>query len=273
MNRRAQSNFGATTKEKQKLSSKIKFGVLAIVAALLFVLPSAFGKASVSAAPILSNGQGDVCWLGTNAGNTNTGNANGSVPPVLIRVGQEFDVLARLQDSFHLPLVVQAAAYSQTGVPPVTGAAGYFGPPLAPGNYMVGVLLNPFDDPDVIPFYLSASIDSQTGEAKIVDRIEDHSISNLTFRFPFLERNGVAWTWPSILNVIDFFGVATENRISPVDTVNALDVLTELAGGGGDLDVGGGAIGNAGYVYNSDIQEFFVNSAVTATDETVAPAL
>jgi hypothetical protein len=116
-----------------------------------------------------------------------------------------------------------------------------------------------------VPFYLSASVDSQTGEAKIIDRIEDHSLSSLVYRFPFIERNGVSWTWPSILNVIDMFGVATENDISPVDTVNALDVLTEFAGGGGDMD-GGAAVA----IWSNDIQEFFVNSAVTALDETVA---
>jgi hypothetical protein len=61
------------------------------------------------------------------------------------------------------------------------------------------------------------------------------------------------------------FGVATENDISPVDTVNALDVLTELAGGGGDMDGGANNMGSGW-----DIQEFFVNTAWSSLDETVA---
>jgi hypothetical protein len=254
--------IGFEARRNKKLSSKIKLGLLAIVAAMLFALPGVFGGTrEASAQIVLSNGQGDVCGMWVNAGNRTGGGAP------YIPVGVHFDALARIQDAFHLPLVLRAAGFaSNTG----SGPSGLpFQPwgPAAAGNYLVIPFLDPLDEPYVVPFYLSASIDGQTGEAKIIDRIEDHSISSLVGRFPFVERNGVAWTWPSILNVIDMFGVATENQISPVNTVNALDVLTEMAGGGGDMD---GGPNNA--VSGRDIQEFFVNASWSSIDLQVTAA-
>jgi hypothetical protein len=229
---------------------------LAIVAAAVFALPGVLssGTREASAAPILSNGQGDVCFRAVNRGNQ-VGGGNPEIP-----VGVHFDAFARTQDSFHLPLLIFAVGFGSSGSVP--GQFGHtFNPGMA-GNYDVIPRLNPLDEPFVIPFHMAVSIDGQVGEAKIIDRVEDHSIASLSGRFPFVERNGVAWTWPSVLNVIDMFGVATENDISPVNTILGLDILTELAGGGGDMDS-----------VNSDIQEFFVNPAAmfgTAEDERVA---
>jgi hypothetical protein len=224
--------------------------LLAIVAALMLAVPGALSLGTThkaSAAPILSNGQGDVCGVWVSEGNKTSGNPQ-------IPVGDHFWALARLQDSFFLPLSLQAFGFGSTNGVFTDGTSE----PFLAGQYIVFPSLN--GDPDVIPFYLSASVDSQTGEAKIIDRIEDHAISNFApdLRFPFIGLNGVSWTWPSIIDVVQEFGDAEENDISPVDTVNALDVLTELAGEGGDNDP-----------VNSDIQEFFVNKAVTAQDETV----
>jgi hypothetical protein len=244
--------------------------MLAIVAALLFALPSAMGSLrTASAAPVLSSGEGDVCFLAVALGNQSNGK-------VYSPVGLHNYALARTQDSFYLPLRLFAAgtAYIPGGVgtPNPANAPGIvpLNPVFAPaGQYTVFANLRPGSEPDVIPWYLSASIDSQTGEAKITDRIEDHWLSSIdpTLRFPFIQSNGVAWNWPNfpggfLIAVLGMFGQAEVNDISPVDTVNSLDVLTELAGAGGDMDRN-----------NSDIQEFFVNKAAmlgTALDETVA---
>lgn len=242
-----------------------------MVAALLFALPGAFGSTqSVNAAPILSSGEGDVCFMAIALGNQPNGK-------VYSPVGLHNYAFARLQDSFYLPLSLFAVGTGFGGQGPNNGVtvnnnpnSGPYTGPLAPaGQYIVIPFLRLGSEPDVIPFYLSASIDSQTGEAKITDRIEDHWISNIdpTLRFPFINSNGVAWNWPlfpfgNLFAVVGMFGQAAVNDISPVDTVNALDVLMELAGGGGDMDRN-----------NSDIQEFFVNKAAmlgTALDETVA---
>jgi hypothetical protein len=224
--------------------------MLAIVAALVFALPGALGLGrgtdTASAQPVLSNGYGDVCWVGANAGNQ-VATTNPNLMKVQVPVGLHFDVLARTQDSFHLALVL-------------TEAGGIVTP-----------VLNPLSLPNVDPLFLSASIDGHDGEAKIVDRIEDHNLDlttiQLNYRFPFIPFTGMNWQWPVAggagfqLAVVFMFGDASENDISPVNTVNALDVLMELAGGGGDIDP-----------FNSDIQEFFVNRAAmrSATDETVA---
>jgi hypothetical protein len=244
-----------------------------MVAALLFALPGAFGTTqNASAAPILSSGEGDVCFVAVALGNQSNGK-------VYSPVGLHNYALARTQDSFYLPLSVFAVGTGFGGQGPnnfttnpigqgQTNQLNYTGPLAPAGQYIVIPFLRDGAEPDVIPFYLSASIDSQSGEAKITDRIEDHWISGIdpTVRFPFIQSNGVAWTWPFFggaqLAVLGMFGEATVNDISPVDTVNSLDILMELSGGGGDMDRN-----------NSDIQEFYVNKASmlgTALDETVA---
>jgi hypothetical protein len=265
--------------------------LLVIAAALLFALPGAIGKfnGSASAAPVLSSGEGDVCGVWVAVGNQSNGK-------IYSPVGFHNYALARTQDSFYLPLRLFAAGTAYLAPANVPTGSNYVpapsanpvgdptllgvdpGPPYvtgfaSAGNYRVFADLRPFSEPDVIPSYLSASIDSEVGEAKITDRIEDHWLTNIDpeLRFPFIDSNGVGWNWPYFFGgypiglaqaVLGMFGDAEVNDISPVDTVNSLDVLTELAGGGGDMDRN-----------NSDIQEFFVNKASmlgTALDETVA---
>lgn len=227
------------------MSSKIKLGMLSIVAALAFL---GLGRAidSASADVILGSGPGDVCFIGANAGNQTNGEVHIPVSQI------HFDVLARIQDAFYLPLAISLSE----------------GEDDAPDFLSIDVREG--DLPNVDPLFLSASIDGHSGEAKIVDRIEDHSLNlseaALSTRFPFIPFAGINWQWPEpgtglIAAIIFMFGVASENDIPPVNTVNALDVLTELAGGGGDIDS-----------TNNDIQEFFVNRAGMRSDfdQTVA---
>jgi hypothetical protein len=225
------------------LTSKLKIGLLGIIAALLFALPGALGLGGVSTVSAAEDG--DVCGIWSSTGTR----AN---------VGEHFWVMARIRDNFIADYLIEISAQEDDDPTTDDDEGSDDDDDTSSSDQNAGGEFAFIDPREIFlaietPF-ISWSIDSQTGEAKIVDRIEDddNSVPN----------------WLQGGDLRDWYGEAEENEISPIDTALTVQILTELANQSGDDDFPPDPD-------SSDIWEFFIqrvpHNSVSGTAPTSLP--
>jgi hypothetical protein len=222
--------------------SKLKIGLFGIVAALLFALPGAFGIGG-GLSPVFAARDGDICALLINRALVTTG----GVARYQVDVGDTFDAFARVQDNFEAKFRID---FDDDGEDP---------PSQVDRVLLMEALVNVWN--------LSWEVDSQTGEAKITDRIEDDQ--DATHRWVFYwaggGTNGGDSGLPSSLAPHPDYGEAERNIIPPIDIAENVDILTVWSFAGADDDLPGDAD-------SDDIRNFFVERGPTAADRTAAEA-
>ena len=214
--------------------------MLGIVAALLFALPGAFGVGG-GLSPVFAARDGDVCTLIPNVAPTVVGGQS----RYQVKVGDTFDVLARVQDDFEAKFRID-----------------FDGGDEGPGQVDAIPLLESLVNIGSLVF----EVDSEVGEAKITDRIEDDEDTVL---------NWIDWDdaqdtdgGPDGADTEDAggpieFGEAERNIIPGIDVAHQVDILSAFASNGDDDDA-------PGDVDSDDIRNLFVERGKTAADRTFA---